>query len=196
MTTNEPSVDPRARGKTGVALKAGLTSTEDGTSYPDRVTINDADFRKLVERTLKQQGVSAIRAARSAGLNRDAIRSVLRGRSPSLERTLAICTALGLDFHIGGGNAATAVPNVSDGATRPGAAGFTSGSQLEVVVPGRTNPRSPPARAPAPKDLRDAHAFYAVAADSGLAPAGVLVGDYCLVSPLAELPAWGTSVLP
>ena len=67
----------------------------------DDVAITEDEFRALIERALRARGVSAIRAARSANLNRDAIRSVLRGRSPSFERTAQICDALGLELHIG-----------------------------------------------------------------------------------------------
>ena len=46
-------------------------------------------------------GQTAIRAATAAGLRRDSIRSVLRGRVPSVDRAAEICTALGLELYIG-----------------------------------------------------------------------------------------------
>ena len=58
-------------------------------------------FRTIVEQQLTQRGTSAIRAALGAGMTRDAIRSVLRGRSPSVERAAEICAALDLEFYIG-----------------------------------------------------------------------------------------------
>lgn len=58
-------------------------------------------FRTIVEKQLTRRGTSAIRAALGAGLTRDAIRSVLRGRSPSVDRAAEICEALGLEFYIG-----------------------------------------------------------------------------------------------
>ena len=64
-----------------------------------------ADFVSLVEKRLAARGQSAIVAAREAGLNRDAIRSVLRGRSPSIERVAEICDALGLEMHFAERNA-------------------------------------------------------------------------------------------
>ena len=42
-------------------------------------------FRTIVEKQLTRRGTSAIRAALGAGLTRDAIRSVLRGRTPSVD---------------------------------------------------------------------------------------------------------------
>ena len=59
------------------------------------------DFRAVVKRQLASRGQSAIVAARAAGLNRDSIRSVLRGRSPSVDRAAEICDALGLEFYTG-----------------------------------------------------------------------------------------------
>ena len=63
--------------------------------------MTEPEFRALIERTLRAQGMSAITAALAAGLKRDTIRSVLRGRSPSLGRVVAICEALGLELRIG-----------------------------------------------------------------------------------------------
>ena len=58
-------------------------------------------FRAIVERQLARRGMSAIRAALNAGLGRDSIRSVLRGRTPSVDRAREICEALDLEFYIG-----------------------------------------------------------------------------------------------
>lgn len=58
-------------------------------------------FPTLVRDRLREMSVSAISAAQRAGLNRDAIRSVLRGRSPSVDRAAEICRALGLEFYVG-----------------------------------------------------------------------------------------------
>lgn len=58
-------------------------------------------FRKALEQYLALKGLSPITAARTAGLNRDAIRSVFRGRSPSVDRAAEICESLGLEFYIG-----------------------------------------------------------------------------------------------
>ena len=58
-------------------------------------------FRAIVEKQLARRETSAIRAALGAGLTRDAIRSVLRGRAPSVDRAAEICEALDLEFYIG-----------------------------------------------------------------------------------------------
>ncbi len=58
-------------------------------------------FSEIIETHLRLTKVSPITAARRAGLNRDAIRSVLRGRSPSVDRAQQICSALGLEFYVG-----------------------------------------------------------------------------------------------
>ncbi len=58
-------------------------------------------FVEIVKEQLSRRGVSPIGASLDAGLNRDAIRSVLRGRVPSVERAVEICAALGLDLYIG-----------------------------------------------------------------------------------------------
>ena len=57
-------------------------------------------FAEIVEAHLRKTGGSAIGLALRAGLNRDAIRSVLRGRAPSVDRAREICDALGLDLRI------------------------------------------------------------------------------------------------
>ena len=57
-------------------------------------------FAEIVENHLRKTGGSAIGLALRAGLNRDAIRSVLRGRSPSIDRAAEICDALGLTLRI------------------------------------------------------------------------------------------------
>ena len=75
--------------------------------YSTPMTLHEDEFRALIEQALRARGVSAIRAARSAGLSREAIRSVLRGRSPSFERAAEICRALDLEFHIGARREAT-----------------------------------------------------------------------------------------
>ena len=58
-------------------------------------------FARIVQEELRRQGASPISVAQHAGLNRDAIRSVLRGRVPSVDRAAQICEALGLEFYVG-----------------------------------------------------------------------------------------------
>ena len=57
-------------------------------------------FADIIEEHLRRTGGSAITLAQRAGLNRDAIRSVLRGRSPSIDRAAKICEALDLVLRI------------------------------------------------------------------------------------------------
>ena len=59
------------------------------------------NFKTIIERELERKKVSPIRTALNAGLNRDAIRSVLRNRIPSVDRAAEICAALGLKFYVG-----------------------------------------------------------------------------------------------
>ena len=60
-----------------------------------------ADFQALVLRRLGEQGSNPNSAALGAGLKRDAIRSLLAGHSPGLDRVVEICAALGLELRIG-----------------------------------------------------------------------------------------------
>ena len=61
----------------------------------------EKSFREQVEAALAVKGVRPVAAATRAGLNRDAIRSVLRGRKPSIGRAEAICRALGFRTVLG-----------------------------------------------------------------------------------------------
>lgn len=58
-------------------------------------------FSEILDEHLKRIGLTPITAAERFGLNRDAIRSVMRGRSPSIERAFRICEAVGLECYIG-----------------------------------------------------------------------------------------------
>ena len=58
-------------------------------------------FESLVRDRLRVIGSTPISVALSAGLPRDAVRSVLRGHPPNLVRAAEICEALGLRLHIG-----------------------------------------------------------------------------------------------
>ena len=167
------------------------------------MALKEDEFRALIEQRLRAKGVSPIRAARSAGLSRDAIRAVLRGRSPSFERAAEICRALNLDFHIGpapSGDARTpggAPPETQTSEdTEPPAVPLTRFSSRREL-PVRDWERCSPAghlsqagdggSAPAPLDLPDSHAFYARARGHAMVPAGIWPGDYCLISPCAKL---------
>ena len=59
------------------------------------------DFADLLRRRLVETRQSKHRAAVDGGLPQDAIRSVLNGHSPRLERLEQICDALGLELYVG-----------------------------------------------------------------------------------------------
>ena len=59
------------------------------------------DFAGLVRRRLAETRQSKHRAAVDGGLPQDAIRSVLNGHSPRLERLEEICDALDLELYVG-----------------------------------------------------------------------------------------------
>lgn len=165
------------------------------------VALKEADFRRLIEKALRARGVSAIRAARSAGISRDAIRSVLRGRSPSFDRVAEICEVLGLDFRIGlpadAGGSDTAGPEdqSSEDAQPPPVplTRFSSGVMLPIRDWEQASPEGRPSSthdtgsAPAPVDLPDPYAFYLRPRDYSMVPAGIWSGDYCLISPYAKV---------
>ena len=58
-------------------------------------------FHGIVDERLKELGKSPTKLALENGLPRDAIRSVLRGHPPSVERAKKIAEALGLEFYVG-----------------------------------------------------------------------------------------------
>ena len=146
----------------------------------------EREFAELIQNRLKVLNTSAIRAARSSGLSRDAIRAVIRGRSPSYKRTREICLALGLHFDITipdtGSKARASREITADGPETaiPDALALTrfrAGSALNVRHLERSGTRTavsgPRESAPAPIDLTDPHAFYAVASDDSLRPANI-----------------------
>lgn len=59
------------------------------------------DFAAIVRRELVDTNQSAHGAAKSHDLPEDAIRSVLDGHAPRLDRLIEICNALGLEIYIG-----------------------------------------------------------------------------------------------
>ena len=87
-------------------------------------------FSETVRKRLAETKSSPITTARQANLNRDAIRSVLRGRSPSVDRTEEICNALGLEFYIGPprGDPDSAPPAIAE------ALGLPPGASIDDAV--------------------------------------------------------------
>ena len=72
------------------------------------------EFEAIIRQRLSDNRDTAIGAARSAGLPRDAIRSILRGHPPTLPRAAKICDALGLEFYVGPARDESTSPEVAD----------------------------------------------------------------------------------
>ena len=150
------------------------------------------DFAEAVRRRLAERGQSQYRAAVNSGLPQDAIRSVLNGHVPRLNRVEQICRALGLELYIGPPRDVQVEADSAE-PSRP-LTRFDSSVQLPVRV------LSPPAPEvyrmkseeadqvrPAPVDLDDPQAFYALFHGYSMVPTGIGPADFCLVSPCAKL---------
>ena len=154
----------------------------------------------MVEKELAVRDVSPVRAARGAGLNRDALRSVLRGRAPSIERAAEVCRALGWALRIEAPR-----DQQHDRAHNPDdhrayiclPTDFTEDRKLSVrkwtPAPRErfwsTQTESEPGKAPAPVGCSDPAAFYAISHRHTLAPVNIEYNDVCLVSPSAPIEA-------
>ena len=158
------------------------------------------EFRTAVENELAARRVSPLRAARGAGLNRDALRSVLRGRAPSIERAADVCRALGWALRIEAPR--DRQPDGADNLDHARAYicspnHFTEDVELSVrewtPAPRErfwsTQTKSQSGTAPAPVSLRDPAAFYARPKADTLTPLNIWRNDFCLVSPSAEIEA-------
>ncbi len=150
------------------------------------------DFAEAVRRRLAERGQSKFRAAVNSGLPQDAIRSVLNGHVPRLNRAEQICRALGLELYIG---PSRHVQVEADGAepSRP-LTRFAPSVQLPVRVLSQPSPdvflmesEEQDRTKPAPVDLDDPQAFYAQFHGYSMVPAGIRSADFCLVSPCAKL---------
>ena len=150
------------------------------------------DFAEAVRRRLAERGQSQYRAAVNSGLPQDAIRAVLNGHVPRLTRAEQICRALGMELYIG---PSRDVQVEADGAqpSRP-LTRLDPSVQLPVRV---LSPPSPEVllmesedegrTRPAPVDLDDPQAFYALLHGYSMVPAAIGPADLCLVSPCAKL---------
>ncbi len=150
------------------------------------------DFAEVVRRRLTERGQSQYRAAVNSGLPQDAIRSVLNGHVPRLNRVEQICRALGLELYIG---PPRDVQVEADGAepSRP-LSRFDPSVQLPVQVLSQPSPEIHLTESeeedrprPAPVDLDDPQAFYVSYYGYSMVPAGIGTADFCLVSPCAKL---------
>ena len=164
-------------------------SASRGRILPDVATI---DFAETIRRRLAEKGQSQYRAALNSGLPQDAIRSVLNGHIPRLNRVEQICRALGLELYIG---PPRDVQVEADGAeTSHPLTRFSSSVELPVRAISqpsaevyRTESEEQDQARPAPVDLRDPQAFYVLFHGHSMVPAGIGPADYCLVSPCEKL---------
>ena len=150
------------------------------------------DFAETIRRRLAEKGQSKYRAAVSSGLPQDAIRSVLNGHVPRLNRVEQICRALGLDLYIGPSRDVQVEADSAE-PSRP-LTRFDSSVQLPVRV---LSPPSPDVylmkseegdqTKPAPVDLDDPQAFYVLLYGHSMGPTGIGPADFCIVSPCAKL---------
>ena len=155
-------------------------------------SVTTIDFAEAVRRRLAERGQSQYRAALNSGLPQDAIRSVLNGHVPRLNRVEQICRALGLELYIGPPRDLQVEADDAE-PSRP-LTRFNSSVQLPVRV---LSPPSPEVylmeseeqdqTRPAPVDLDDPQAFYALFHGYSMVPTGIGPADFCLVSPCAKL---------
>ena len=150
------------------------------------------DFAEVIRRRLAEKGQSQYRAALNSGLPQDAIRSVLNGHVPRLNRVEQICRAVGLELFIGPSQDVQVEADSAE-PSRP-LTRFDSSVQLPVRV---LLPPSPEVyrmkseeadqTRPAPADLDDPQAFYVLLHGHSMVPTGIGPADFCLVSPCAKL---------
>lgn len=150
------------------------------------------DFAEAIRRRLAERGQNKYRAALNGGLPQDAIRSVLKGHIPRLNRVEQICRALGLELYIG---PPRDVQVEADGAetSRP-LTRFDANAHLPMRAISPPSPEVYLAESeeqnrmrPAPVDLDDPQAFYVLFHGYSMVPAGIGPADHCLVSPCAKL---------
>ena len=144
-------------------------------------------FQALVKDALARTQQSLHGAAVGHGMPRDAIRNVLDGHIPRLDRAEEICRALGLEFYIG-------PPRQSRDLSDPARLDWTILGSREAPHHGieRCNgwgwgkdvPR--PDTLPLPQAVGDKDAFWVTAAGASMAPEAIESGWLCLVSPAVQ----------
>ena len=155
-------------------------------------SVTTIDFADTIRRRLAKNGQSKYGAAVNSGLPQDAIRYVLNGHVPRLNRVEQICRAIGLELYIGPPRDIQVEADSAE-PSRP-LTRFDPSVQLPVRV------LLPPApdvylmkseeadqTKPAPVDLDDPQAFYALFHGHSMVPTGIGPADFCLVSPCAKL---------
>ena len=144
-------------------------------------------FQALIKDALARTQQSLHGAAVGHGMPRDAIRNVLDGHIPRLDRAEEICRALGLEFYIG-------LPRQGDASTAPAPPDWTILSSREASHRGieRCNGRGwgkdvpKHELLPLPQAVGDKDAFWVTATGASMAPEGIESGWLCLVSPAVQ----------
>ncbi len=127
-----------------------------------------------------------------SSLPQDAIRSLLNGHVPRLNRVEQICRALGLELYI---EPPRDIQVEADGAETPRPlTRFDSSVQQSVRASSQPSPEGylmqsedDDQTSPAPANLDDSHAFCALPHGYSMVPSGIGPADFCLVSPCAKL---------
>ena len=150
------------------------------------------DFSETIRRRLAENGQSKYGAAVNSGLPQDAIRSVLNGHVPRLNRVEQICRAIGLELYIGpprdvqveadGGEPARPLTRFDPSVQLP--LRVLSQPSLNVFL---MESEEQDQTRPAPVDLDDPQAFYVSYYGYSMVPTGIGSADFCLVSPCAKL---------
>lgn len=146
---------------------------------------------------IDESGVSDRALSLVATGGSDTVRNMRRGSTPNLETLEALCRHLGLDLCLRSrrgerNQASDQAQHHGDGAASPASLPSPTRFQ-EKELPVRvwayrspkgylTNPHEF-RRAPAPEDLPNPKAFYAVTHSPSMWPAGIAPDDVCLISP-------------
>lgn len=87
--------------------------------------VDIVEFQAIVRQRLEETGLSQHRVAREANLPQDAIRNVLAGHMPRLDRAEDICRVLDIPFHVG-------LPPQSESALEPSQTQITRMSEAHL----------------------------------------------------------------
>ena len=179
-TNHAPSREP------GGPKAADDVAKGSGRRTKHKIGSTSARFQKLIEKKLDETDTSVRSATLGTTLNPEALRSVMRGRAPSIDRAEEICRALDIGFHLG---------------KKPGSDQQHTGKEAGAWTPRpaqprlrvRTLSRTPDLRGhwseetrPVPDECNDPAVFYVRAPDDGIAPAGILQNDLALIAPGKE----------
>jgi hypothetical protein len=146
------------------------------------------DIRERLLQAVRKSRLSERKLSQLATGANDTIRNIRRGAVPRANTLEALCQVLGLELQIAPG---LTPPAEQTAAARRPPTEFSTQRQLatyEWTPSGDAyQPHAASHNAPAPVDLLDDHAFYVRMPDVSMVPAGIWSGDYCLVSPAAQL---------